>query len=326
MRIIKAGIFDTFQDKGRLGFAKWGINTNGAMDKFAMTAANALAGNEPDTPVLEMHFPAPEILFKENALISVTGADFNLVINGVSVPVWKSMEVAAGSILKFIRRQNGMRCYLSVHGGFEIGAWLGSASTNLKARSGGFEGRRLKKDDEFQIICGRFSSAIASTNTVFPWTVNTTQVYNEREKVKVIPGNEWDCLTSQSRENFFALPLAIDPSSDRMASFLVHDNLAFDRNEQLLSSAVTFGTVQALPSGKLCVLMADHQTTGGYPRVACIVSAHLPRFAQIAPNEKFAFERTSVEEAEKMLLSLEMSSIAMKNALHENLQQYYGIH
>lgn len=324
IRILKAGILDTFQDNGRFGFARWGVNSNGAMDQFASGVSNALVGNALETAVLEIHFPAPEILFLSDSLISLAGADFSPLINGSRVPVWKSIHVPAGAVLTFSKKVKGMRCYLSVQSGFDLPAWLGSASTNLKSKTGGFSGRALKKGDEITFRQRKPASDPRTDVMTFPWSVNHSFIYSD-EPVKITPGNEWNWLDATSARLMVTTKMSIESSSDRMASFLRHDPISFVRHDQLLSSAVTFGTIQALPSGKLCVLMADHQTTGGYPRVAHIISAHLPKFSQSGPGEMFTFSRTTVEEAEKMLLSLQDLLLSLKKSLHEKLVGHYGV-
>lgn len=324
IRILKTGILDTFQDNGRFGFAKWGVNTNGAMDQFALGTANALVGNELDTNVLEIHFPGPEILFLSDSLICLTGADFAPTINGTTIPVWKSIHVQAGAVLGFAKKVKGMRSYLSVHGGFNLPAWLGSASTNLKSKTGGLDGRALKKGDEIAFNERKLIPKTTTDLIIFPWSVNHSFVYSN-EPVQIIPGSEWNWLDQNSARVIVSDKVAVESSSDRMASFLRHDPIKFVRRDQLLSSAVTFGTIQALPSGKLCVLMADHQTTGGYPRVAHIISAHLPKFSQLSPGETFTFSQTTVEEAEKMLLSLQSSLLSLNKNLQEKLFNHYGV-
>jgi antagonist of KipI len=323
IRILKAGILDTLQDKGRFGFAKWGINTNGAMDQFGMAVSNALVGNTLDTTVVEMHFPAPQILFLSDALVSVTGGDFTPTVNERTIGNWKSIHVPAGSVLSFRKRVKGKRCYLSVHGGFHIPLWLGSSSTNLKSKTGGFHGRALKAGDEI----GFGESKLKNHETdlkVFPWTVNPNLVY-DNQPVAISAGNEWSWIDPSAIELIKTGTFSLEPSSDRMASFLRHDPITFIKRDQLLSSAVTFGTIQALPSGKLCVLMADHQTTGGYPRVAHVISAHLPKFSQLSPGAAFTFSVTTIEEAEKMLLSLQDFILALEQTLQKKLTDHYGI-
>lgn len=295
------------------------------MDQFAMNVANSLVGNEPDSAVIEIHFPGPEIQFSSNALISLTGADFSANVNGQPVPVWKTIQLPSGSVLSFSRKQKGMRCYLAIHGGFELQDWLGSMSTNLRSHTGGFNGRALKKNDELSIRRTQLASKLESTLAILPWTANVSHVYPNSHPIFFTKGNEWEWLEEQSRQTISSEKFLVDPASDRMATFLRHGPLALQRKEQLLSSAVVFGTIQCLPSGKLCVLMADHQTTGGYPRVGHIITAHLPRFAQLSPGENFSLEQTAVEDAEKMLFSLHSSVVTLTSSLREKLNHRYGI-
>lgn len=324
IRILKPGILDTLQDKGRFGFAKWGINSNGAMDQFAFQVSNALVGNQRNTVAIEMHFPAPQFLFLADALISLAGGDFTPTINGTPVGNWKTIQVVEGSVLSFTKKVKGARCYLAVHGGFNVPLWLGSSSTNLKSRTSGFEGRALKAGDEIASGESKIQFLKKEIN-VLPWTVNPKTVYENRS-IAITPGNEWSWLDARAIDLLRNGTFSLEASSDRMAFFLRHDPVRFVKREQLLSSAVTFGTIQALPSGKLCVLMADHQTTGGYPRVAHVVSAHLPRLSQFTPGDNFGFSVTTVEEAEKMLLSLQDFIVTLEQTLQNKLNDYYGFH
>lgn len=324
IKILKPGVLDTFQDSGRFGFSKWGVNTNGSMDQFASAVANALVGNSQNAAVIEMHFPAPRILFLSDALISLTGADFSATVNGRKAPVWKSVVVPAQSVLEFTKKIKGARGYLAIHGGFDLPLWLGSASTNLKSKTGGLEGRCLKTGDLIGLKTANFRNIEADGLKIFPWSVNVSHVYDENT-FSILPGREWNWMDERAANMITSTSFAIDASSDRMASLLTHTPIQFVKHEQLLSSAVTRGTIQALPSGKLCVLMADHQTTGGYPRIGHVISAHLPKFSQLNPGESFSFSKTNLEQAEKMLLSLHESVSALRKNLLHKLNSHYGI-
>src|SRR6476469_1368310 len=146
IRVIKAGMLDSFQDGGRYGCQHWGINPGGAMDLVALQVANILVGNVPMETALEMHFPAAELLFEHAALIALSGAEFTAFANDVPVTLNKPFVVTAGTILRFSRREKGARVYLAAAGGFKLERWLGSSGTNLKVQAGGM-GRRLLKDD-----------------------------------------------------------------------------------------------------------------------------------------------------------------------------------
>jgi antagonist of KipI len=151
LRIIKAGVADTIQDCGRYGWQYLGINPTGVMDRFAANIANLLAGNGSHIPVIELHFPASIFLFQQPALIALAGGDFSATINGESLPSSHPVFVNKNSILQFHEPKKGARAYLAVNGGFEIPQWLNSSSTHLKAKTGGYKGRNLQKDDEITI-------------------------------------------------------------------------------------------------------------------------------------------------------------------------------
>lgn len=325
IRVIRAGVLDTIQDNGRYGFANWGVNVSGSMDRYAAAISNALAGNDLSAAILEMHFPAPDIIFEQPAIISLTGANFSPHINGAPVPLWRSIVAGRDAALSFRKKESGSRCYLSVHGGFDVDPWLGSFSTNLKIGAGGFLGRALKKDDRILVRAPRFLPAhdTAGDPHIFPWSVNIGAVYTPGDRIGFIRGREWQCLSEASAKRFFDMSFQIRPASDRMGLILRHEPLEFQTREQLISSGVAFGTVQALPDGGLIVLMADHQTTGGYPRLGHIASAHLPRLAQRGVHEPFHLFPVSVEDAEKMVFSLQQDirmihrdCLAKLNAFH----------
>jgi antagonist of KipI len=146
--IAKPGLLDTIQDLGRFGYGNWGVNPGGVMDTYAARVANMLVGNEIGEAVMEIHFPGAQILFEQNALISLTGADFSPTLNDELLPLWRPIVVRKNTVLHFPRLQSGARCYLAVHGGFCAEKWLGSYSTNMKAEAGGYQGRKLEKGDE----------------------------------------------------------------------------------------------------------------------------------------------------------------------------------
>lgn len=321
IRILKAGIYDTIQDQGRDGFSKWGINVNGAMDFYAADVANALVGNDSRQAVIEMHFPAGEILFDQETTISITGGEFAPAVNGSPISSWRTIIVPSGSVLSFKRREKGMRVYLAVSGGFRVNEWLGSRSTNVKSGAGGFEGRRLQLNDVIETSKERMVRE-RKAPYVFPWSVNIENAYTH-PSVGLLPGNEFNWLVDRSKTALVESNFSVHSSSDRMATHLVHEPLPFETKEELFSSAVTFGTVQLLPSGKLIVLMADHQTTGGYPRIGYVASAYLPLLSQFAPGEKFRLHLMSSGEAEKMLFSLRTEMNKIRNIVREKLENVY---
>src|SRR4051812_19602001 len=303
LTVIKGGILDTVQDTGRFGGQDRGINPGGAMDRFSAKLSNCLLGKDMDEAVLELHFPASSLQFEKATIISIVGADFSPAINNRSIPLNTPIAVNKNARLEFKDYKKGNRCYLSILQHLTIAKWLNSYSTNLKAEAGGIEGRALKTGDvigfEQEDALARFLSS--KDVVVLPWYARPFE-NTARGKIEVIEGKEWSWLTRKSREVFKNSDFTISNTADRMGYRLKGTALQLKGHKELVSSGVTFGTIQFLPNGQLIILMADHQTTGGYPVIANVVSADLPRLAQMRPNDQLSFLPTAIEEAEKKFL------------------------
>lgn len=300
VEVVKAGICDTFQDGGRYGYQHLGINPSGCMDRFAMQIANAIVGNDVSEPVLEMFFPSASLLFPEGAVIALSGADFGWTLNGRPVPHNQPIVAAAESIIKSTKTIKGRCGYLAVRGGFQLNRWLDSFSTHLNVGIGGWEGRRLKKGDA--IVLQR-SRRYEEAKTL-PWRANTSSFYRGSPGIRCIRGVEYNWLSKKSQADLARSVFQISTDSNRMAYNLTGPLLTRSIKDELVSAGVTHGTVQVLPSGTLAVLMADHQTTGGYPRVAQVITADLPRLAQRRAKETLRFEFVSLEEAENLWMQV----------------------
>jgi antagonist of KipI len=300
--IQKSGILSTVQDLGRRGYRQFGINPNGAMDSHAVRLINILLGNDETEAVLEMHFPAPEILFEADAIVALGGADFNAKINNESVENWRPFSVKKNQLLSFTNKTSGTRAYLSVKGGFKIKNWLGSASTNLTAKIGGFDGRSLINGDRLF-----FNSKFKIQNSKFSYKISRSLIpyYSAFPTIRVVSGAEFEDLTALSEQNFLKQVFSVGNDSDRMGFRLRGEPLYLLDGKELVSAAVNFGTIQLLPDGQIIVLMADHQTSGGYPRIAHVVSTDLPVLAQLGANDKVGFEMISPAAAENLITQFE---------------------
>ncbi len=323
--IIKPGLLDTIQDMGRHGYGNWGISAGGAMDRYAAKVANMLVGNCCTDAVLEMHFPGPQILFEQNALITITGADFCPMLNDEPAPLWQPIVVRRNTLLHFTQLKWGSRCYLGLHGGFYIDKWLNSYGTHLKAGMGGWHGRALKKGDDLSPRESRiyFAGLLKENRNirVLPWRADTGRVYDLPHEIFVTTGNEWNDLSPASQAGFLENNFIIHPSSDRMGYQLKGIGLEFVRNTELVSSAISQGTIQWLPAGHLVVLMADYQTAGAFPRIAHAVSAHLPKLAQLRPSDCLQFKITDHQTAERLLLAQQKELQILERACKERLNQ-----
>jgi antagonist of KipI len=320
IEVVKKGISDTLQDVGRFGYQHLGINPNGAMDVIALRIANALAGNNLDEAGIELCHPASAFHFEKAALVALSGADFSPKLNGKKIPMNQPIRVSGGSELRFSKPVWGSFAYLAVHGGFELTSWLGSKSTNVNACVGGIDGRPLKK---FDTIAFRLSIADTHESKVFPWRANVREFYPSLDLIRCIKGNEFEWLNKQSQSDFLKKPFTISSQSDRMGYRLHGSPMKKSVKTELLSTAVTFGTIQLLPSGELIILMADHQTTGGYPRVAHVISDDRARLVQHRPTDRVLFSFVSLEEAEDLLHSQQQRLRQLAAGCKHRMREYF---
>jgi antagonist of KipI len=325
IRIIKQGVLDTIQDTGRYGYQHLGINPCGAMDTFAATVANILTGNEKNEAVIELHFPASSFLFEQKCMIALSGADFCPVLNNKPIPLNTTVTVGENSVLEFKQFRHGERCYLAVHGGFYIEQWLNSFSTHLKAAAGGYDGRQLKKEDVLYLQEPLFNFTLYHTDFfVLPVSIDVFAFYDHSPKIRCIKGNEYDWLEDESKKIFTSCSFHITVQSDRMGYCLEGKTLSTTINKQLISSAVTKGSIQLLPSGQLIILMADHQTTGGYPKIAHVISADIPKLAQMRPNRIVQFKFITLPEAEDLLLLQHQYLQESNEKINLQLNQFFS--
>ena len=319
IKIIKPGICSSIQDMGRTGYRSLGIGPGGVMDFFSAAVANYLVGNDENQPVIEMHFPAAEILFQTNALICIAGANFDAYINDTVVEMHQPCFIQADDVLSFKKNISGARAYLAINGGMEAENWLGSFSTNAKIKAGGFKGRLLQKEDIIKI---RLATVEKNNKkiTVSPAVINS--IYNNLNSIRCIAGPEWNLISVSTENIFLASAFTITNQSDRMGYRLSGESLSLKKSTELISSPVVFGSIQLLPNGQLIVLMADHQTTGGYPRIATVIAADLPKLAQLPVNAKINFKLISAEQAEERLISLHQTLTEIKTGC----QKFYDKH
>jgi antagonist of KipI len=312
MEVVKAGILDTFQDRGRYGYAHFGVGAGGCMDRLAGQLANMLMGNEKGEAVLEMHFPAPMLHFVKGATIALTGGNFSAIANGVALPLNRRIDIPPGAKLQFTQKQTGQRCYLGVAGGWQLEKVLGSYSNHLKAGFGGWQGRALRKGDYIPL---RKPPLLISTEIVISKWFIYTDLFYAKGPIRVVPGPEWDWLSYAAKKILLNDGFTITRRSDRMGYHLKGPVIQSEKKEELLSSGVLPGTVQLLPNGNPLLLMADCQTTGGYPRILQVAMVDMPRLAQMGAGESLHFEIIDVNMAADLLQVQLKSMQSLPNAL-----------
>lgn len=318
LRVIRPGLLTTVQDGGRVGFQKHGVIVGGVMDTFAHRMANLLVGNEGSEATLEMTMKGDTWEVTEDTLLAICGADMKAIADGQPLPRWKPVWVKVGTVIQFGVSQHGARTYVAIAGGFQIPLVMNSRSTYVRAGIGGYEGRALQKGDELKADKPgpqakklydflRKQARVASFYAP-DWGIASELMprYHEQPIVRVVKGNQFDWFTRESREAFFQQAYRVSPQSDRMGYRLDGPLLErIDKSRELVSEAVTFGTVQVPAEGNPIVLLADRQTTGGYPKIAQIISVDLPLIVQTKPGDAIRFREVGHQEAERLLIERE---------------------
>ena len=289
LTILRAGISTSIQDAGRTGWRQYGIALNGALDIPAMKTANLLVGNAQDSAVLEITLGQFSAEFGRDGWIALTGAGCHASIDGK--PVWTGWRTAvkAGQTLTLAKPVHGMRSYLALDGGFDIPPLLGSVSTDLKAGFGGQHGRRVEDGDQLPLgqPTDRFRKAAGVRQLLWG------------NRLRALPGPEYHEFSRESQEAFWRTSWKLSPQSNRMGYRLQGRTLARDSDRELLSHGLLPGVIQVPPNGQPIVLMSDAQTTGGYPRIACVIEADLYHLAQIRLGEPIHFVHCTLDEALK---------------------------
>jgi antagonist of KipI len=315
IHIVTGGLQTTVQDLGRVGMQRDGVPVGGAMDRAALRIGNLLVGNDDGAAALEASLIGPALTFEDESLIALAGADMSATLDGREVPTWRAMLVHAGATLRFGRLAVGCRTYVAVAGGIDVPLVFGSRSTYLRARFGGHDGRSLKPGDVLEIgapstLSQGVAAALRSVDGalhVARWSIAPTvrPRYAEDVVVRLVAGAHLGLLTATSRDALAGGTFSVSSSSDRMGYRLEGPPLSLRQPVELLSEGVTFGTVQLPPGGAPIVLMADAQTTGGYPRVGEVASVDLPLVAQLKPGDRLRFRFISLEDAQALYLAHE---------------------
>jgi len=281
IRVIDAGILTTLQDGGRPGYRAFGMPVSGAMDLGSLHLANGLVGNPKDEAVLEITAKGPVLEFLSDTDIALAGADLRPVIDGREVRNGQKIRVRGGQILSFSGLKSGLRTYLAVGGGFDVPLVMGSKSTYLRGKVGGFHGRALQAGDEL------FIGEPAETDTN-PFLYNP-KIHTDKAGIRVVKGPEWDRFTTAGQQVFLDSEFTVSQYTDRMGMRLNGPPVELYGGGDILSSGVIPGTIQVTGDGQPIILMNDCQTTGGYVRIGCVISEDLQVLAQLMPGQKLRF-------------------------------------
>lgn len=303
IKVLKPGLQTTVQDRGRIGYYEIGMPPSGAMDQYAFNIANRLVGNKENAAVLEITYMGPELEFQQDAVIAITGGEIPPKINGVSVPLWSTIEVQAGDVLSFDFVKSGARTYLAVKGGIDVPIVQNSRSTYTLCGIGGYEGRALKEGDILQIGSDFEANILAGTTIPDSFIPK----YGKNHEIRVVIGLCSYRLTEESKERFLTVEWTVTPEANRVGYRFKGESLDFVPRDQpfgagsnpsnVVDMGYPIGSIQ-IPGGiEPIALMHDAVTAGGYATVATIISADLNRMAQVKTNDKVRFVPVTVDEA-----------------------------
>jgi biotin-dependent carboxylase-like uncharacterized protein len=293
---VKApGLFTTVQDLGREGFGPLGVSPSGSADAIALRLGNRLVGNPEDAAALEMTLLGGAFLFPEGAILALSGSDFGATLDHVAVDPWTSFEARPGQTLLLGPTRSGARSYLCVQGGIAAKPFLGSASTHTLSGLGGFEGRPLRKGDMLSIAG---ASQPHRSRTV---ALHLLSRLSPRNILRCTPGPQSEWFPESSQRLFYNSTYLVSEESNRMGLRLEGPSILLSSGGHMITEGVSLGAIQVPGGGSPIILFVEQQTTGGYPKIANVISADLPGVGQLRPRDEIHFERVAFEVARSLL-------------------------
>ena len=299
IQVQTPGLLTTVQDLGREGFGPIGVSPSGAADPISLRLGNRLVGNAEGAAGLEMTLLGGTFLFPQGAIIALTGSDFGTSLDGASLDLWTSFEAKPGQALRVGSTRSGARCYLCVQGGIGVKPVLGSASTHLLSGLGGHEGRALRKEDVLPI--GPATASFRKT-AVAPQALERL---SPRKVLRVTLGPQSDWFPNPSQQTFYEDTYRVAEESNRMGLRLEGRPIAQQSGGEMITEGVSIGAVQITAGGLPIILFVEQQTTGGYAKIANVISADLHSLGQLRPRDEIRFERIEWETARSLLLEQE---------------------
>ena len=316
LKVRDAGMHTTLQDLGRFGFQSMGVPVSGALDSVSLILANRLVGNHANTAALEnLYHGATLEVCADSVRVALTGSDTPLQILGngdtdiIEVPPWHSVLLRRGQVLRVGALKDSVCCYLAVAGGFDIPPCLDSLSTYVRGAFGGFAGRALRPGDALPLV-------LFNVREDGDQCLPDPPKLDTRQPLRVVLGPQQHHFTDEALQIFLSSSYMVSPQSDRMGMRLDGPRLRHCSGYNIVSDAIATGAIQVPGSGQPIVLLADHQTTGGYPKIATVISADLPRAGRLRPGDALRFEAIELARAE----SIRREQVAQLNAMAARLR------
>ena len=296
--VLNPGLLTTVQDMGRTGYQQFGVSVSGVMDPRATSIANILVGNQEGEAVLECTMLGPQLRFDAANCIAITGGDLGPTLDGKPIPNYCAVSVEAGQVLRFTGPKTGCRAFIAFAGGLDIPVVMGSRSTYMKAKIGGLEGRKLAKDDVIAFRAPKTQLKNMKDRNLYPEFV-PRDVYT----VRVVMGPQDDAFTDAGVKTFLSETYTVTPEFDRMGCRLEGAVVEHKESGDIISDGIAFGAIQVPSAGKPIIMLADRQTTGGYTKIANVITADFRIIGQLKAGDKVRFEKVSIAHAQDALLT-----------------------
>jgi antagonist of KipI len=301
IQVLKPGLLTTIQDLGRVGYQQYGMVVSGALDVVALKTGNILIGNGESEAGLEITLQGPVLKTHKDVRIIITGGNLDPHLDECPIPMWTCLLWKKGEVLRFHGVRSGVRSYLIVAGGFAVQKVMGSKSTYLPSKIGGFNGRALQQGDCLPIRNHRTNPVQRKKSLSYKWI----PVYPENKVIRVLMGPHDQAFTKRSIHDFLSFKYNVTTQWDRMGMRLDGPTLMHKKKADILSHTVTYGTVQVPGNGKPIILLADRQTTGGYTQIATVISVDFSLLAQSCSGDTLSFQAVSIEVAQELALDQE---------------------
>jgi len=290
--VLNPGVFTAVQDLGRPGYMKYGTPASGVADRFSAQVANSLVGNPPGAALLEITLFRLELLVLNDSVIAVTGGDLSPTLNGNPLPMWQTFPVNKGNRIAFRMRKQGFRAYLAVQGGLSGKEFLGSRSVFVR----GLMGNVLQTGEILES-----GNPVTQSIVLKKMPQEMVPAFSDKNPLRVILGPQEDRFTPKGIETFLSSEYRVSPQSDRMGYRLQGPTIEHSRGADIISEPIARGAIQVPGDGLPIILLWDGQVSGGYTKIANVISADLDHLAQVMPGDRIHFMAVSLEEAHQAL-------------------------
>ena len=299
IQIQTPGLLTTVQDLGREGFGPMGVSISGAADPISLRIGNRLVGNPENVAGLEMTLLGGTFVFPDGAIVALAGSDFGARLDDAKVDVGTSIQVHPGQTLRLGPTRSGARCYLCVRGGIVVPPFLHSASTHILSGLGGFEGRALRSGDVLHI--GSASETFRK-RTIAP---HLSEHLFPRKVLRVTSGPQLEWFSQSFQNSFYSATYRLSEQCDRMGLRLEGVPISQPNHRAMITEGVSLGAIQVPPAGSPIILFVEQQTTGGYPKIANVISADFHCLGQLRPRDEIRFELVTLKAAQSLLIEQE---------------------